>query len=320
MNQRSLIFLALILALAVSLTGCGAQTGPANGEASPAGELNVLAVESFLADIAQHVAGDRLQVSALIPNGLDPHVFQPAPRDVARVADSDILILVGAGVEEWLSETLENAGGERLLVEASAGLESRARPEEEEDGDEQHAHAEGDPHFWLDPVSVIRFVENIRDGFIQADPEGRESYTRNAGAYIEELEALDAWIREQVAEIPAEQRLLVTNHESFGYFADRYGFRVIGAVVPSVSSGASPSAQELARLIDRIRDNNVQAIFLETGANPRLAEQIAAETGVTVVTGLYTHSISEPGGEAPGYIEMMRSNTRAIVDALSPGP
>jgi len=318
MNHRKTISLAVFLTLAALLAGCAAE--PAGEAASQPGQLRVLAVESFLADIAQQVAGDRLQVEALIPSGLDPHVFQPAPRDVAKVADSDVLILIGAGVESWLDETLENAGGERLLIEASAGLESRTPSEEEEVGEQDHGHQEGDPHFWLDPISVIRFVENIRDGFIQADPEGREIYTRNAGAYIEELKTLDTWIREQVAEIPVEERLLVTNHESFGYYADRYGFRIIGAVVPSASSGASPSAQELARLIDRIREFKVRAIFLETGANPRLAEQIAAETGVRVVTGLYTHSISDPGGEAPGYIEMMRANTRAIVEALRPGP
>jgi ABC-type Zn uptake system ZnuABC Zn-binding protein ZnuA len=321
--------LLTLLALAAWLSAC--QPGPearggrpeeqAAEAASPTtsiDDLEVLAVETFLADIAQNVAGERVEVQALVPIGLDPHAFQPAPRDIARVADSELLIVVGSGFEEWLNETLENAGGQRQLIEASAGLESRQAHEGEEAAaeDEEH-HESGDPHFWLDPLSVIRFVENIRTGLIQVDPAGREIYTRNAEAYIAELVELDGWIREQVEAIPAEDRLMVTNHESFGYFADRYGFRILGAIIPSVSTEASPSAQELAGLIERIRAEGAQAIFLETGANPRLAEQIAAETGVKVVTGLYTHSITEPGGPAPSYLEMMRANTRAIVSALS---
>ncbi len=113
-----------------------------------------------------------------------------------------------------------------------------------------HHHHEGDPHFWLDPNNVIQYVENIRDGLIAADPAGKDIYTQNAAAYITQLKELDGWIQEQVAQVPAERRLLVTNHESFGYFADRYGFQIIGTIIPYVSTGASPSAQQMARLVD----------------------------------------------------------------------
>jgi ABC-type Zn uptake system ZnuABC Zn-binding protein ZnuA len=130
------------------------------------------------------------------------------------------------------------------------------------------------------------------------------------------LKELDAWIQTQVEQIPVEKRLIVTNHESFGYYADRYGLRILGTIIPSVSSGSAPSAQQLANLIDIIRANNVSAIFLETGANPKLAEQIAAETGVLVVSDLYTHSLTAADGPAPTYLEMMRYNTSRIVDVL----
>jgi len=159
-------------------------------------------------------------------------------------------------------------------------------------------------------------VENIRDGLSQVDPIGAMAYAANAEAYIAQLRELDAWIAGQVKQVPENRRLLVTNHESLGYFADRYGLRIIGTIVPSVSTGASPSAQQLARLVDRIKETGVSAIFLETGTNPQLAQQVAKETGIKVVTGLYTHSTTEPGGPAPTYIEMMKYNTRAIVDAL----
>jgi ABC-type Zn uptake system ZnuABC Zn-binding protein ZnuA len=327
-KKRNLLSLFCGLLCAGLLTACGPGRPPQAG--AQAAGLRVLAVETFLADMAQNVAGDRLHVEALVPVGLDPHAFEPTPQDVARLADSDVILVNGAGFEAWLERTLENAGGDPLLVEAAAGLESRTAADtepleaahaEDETGDVgPHAssgpHASGDPHFWLDPVLAVRYVENIRDGLSAADPEGREVYARNAAAYIEELEALDAWIREQVEGIPPERRLLVTNHESFGYFADRYGFRLVGAVLPGVSTGAAPSAQAMAALVERIREAGVKAVFLETGTEARIARAVAAEAGVTVVTELYSHSVTGPDGPAPTYIEMLKTNTRLIVEAL----
>ncbi len=278
------------------------------------GPLKVLAVETFLADIAQNVAGERLTVEALIPEGMDPHAFEPTPQDVAKVAEADVVIINGAGLEAFLGSLLESAGGNPLVIEASAGLDPRGVHEDEgEEDDEGHHHHESDPHFWLDPHNVIRYVENIRVGLAQADPEGADTYAANAEAYIAQLRELDTWIVGQVQQIPPERRLLVTNHESLGYFADRYGFRIVGTVLPGVSTGAAPSAQQVADLVERIRATDAKAIFLETGANPQLAEQIADETGVKVVTGLYTHST---GSGASTYIEMMRHNVQAIVGAL----
>lgn len=332
---------ARIAALAIGIflfTACQPSSPPAPAGAEAA-VPDVLAAESFLADIAQNVAGERLVIRTLIPAGADPHTFEPTPQDVVRIAQSDVLIVNGAGFEAWLDEVLENAGGERLVIEASAGLATRQPPEQEEThiqenaesicavpsdggtsededcGQGKHAH-EGDPHFWLDPNHVIRYVENIRSGLVQADPAGEAIYTQNAEVYVAELRQLDAWIAAQVDQIPPEKRRLVTNHESFGYFADRYGFTIIGTVIPSVSSGASPSAQQLATLIDAIQASQVKAIFLETGANPDLAEQIALETGVEVVGDLFTHSLSTPEGAAPTYLDMMKYNTEKIVNSL----
>jgi ABC-type Zn uptake system ZnuABC Zn-binding protein ZnuA len=294
-------------------SACGAPDAqPGAAGQTQAGGPRILAIETYLADIAQNVAGDRARVDALIPVGMDPHGFQPTPADVRKVAESDLLIANGAGFEEFLGELLENAGGDRPVVEASAGLASRQPKPGEPEGE----HAEVDPHFWLDPVLVEKYVENIRDALSQVDPAGKDAYAANAAAYIARLQELDGWIKEQVRQTPPERRLLVTNHESFGYFADRYGFRIVGAIVPSVSTGASPSAGQLAELVDHIRQTGASAVFLETGANAGLAQQLAQETGIQVVTGLYTHSITEPGGAAPDFIAMMKYNTQAIVDAL----
>lgn len=306
--------LALILILALALTACTAPAQPA-GRAATGALPRVLAAETFLADIAQNVAGDRLVVGSLIPAGVDPHTFQPTPQDVARIADSQVLIVNGAGLEEWLQTVLDNAGGQRLTVEAAAGLASRP-PDHEDHDEDEHGHGEGDPHFWLDPNHVVKYVENIRDGLVRADPAGKDVYQRGAETYIEKLRELDAWIVGQVGQIPAERRLLVTNHESFGYFADRYGFRVVGTVLPGVSTGASPSAQQLAALVERLKASGAPAIFLELGANPQLANQLAQETGVKVVTGLYTHTVAGADANAPTYIDMMRYNVGKIVEAL----
>lgn len=299
------------------LGACGPAAVPAGpaGTAEP-GVPKVLAVETFLADITQNVAGDRLKVDALMPVGADPHAFEPTPTDVRKVADSQVLIINGAGVETFLQKLLQDAGGQKQVIDASVGLTARTPGPSEAAEIGASGQPEEDPHFWLDPVSVIKYVQNIRDGLSQADPAGKDIYARNADAYIAKLNELNTWIAGQVAQVPPARRLLVTNHETFGYFADRYGFKIVGTVIPSVSSVASPSAQQLARLVDAIKATGAPAIFLETGTNAQLADQLAQETGIKVVTGLYTHSITAPDGPAPTYIDMMRYDVNAIVGAL----
>ena len=283
----------------IFLTACQTSTALSSVESNEDNGTRVLVVESFLADIAQNIAGDRFEVELLIPTGADPHTFQPTPQDVAKIANSQVLIINGAGLEEWLQEVLDNAGGERLVIEAARGLsENSSRP--------------SDPHFWLDPNYVNHYAEEIRDGYTQIDPAGEAIYAQNTADYIDQLQELDSWIADQVEQISPEKRMLVTNHESFGYFADRYGFTIIGTIVPSVSTGSSPSAQQMVELIEAIKAANTPAIFLESGTNPELAEQVARETGVKVIKDLLTHSILPPGG----YIEMMKYNTLAIVEGL----
>lgn len=319
MKKIIITLMAWLILSSLLLAACQSAPQPTAESSSP---IRVLAAQSFLADIAQNVAGDRLTVEVLVPAGLDPHAFEPTPQDVVKIAQSDLLILNGAGLEAWAEKILENAGGERLVVEASDGLTMRQTEEGEEEhaGEEEHFEGDGhdhqgDPHFWFDPNQVVRYVENIRDGLIEADPAGAEVYRQNAAAYLAELEALDAWIQAQVAQIPPERRLLITDHDSFGYFAERYGFEIIGAIIPSFSTGAAPSAQQMADLINRIRATGAPAIFLESGADARLAEQIAAEANIRVVADLYTHSLGADG-QVLSYIEMMKYNTNAIVTAL----
>lgn len=306
---QSCCFCLLALVMLVFMNSC---TPP--GQATDS-RLRVVAVESFLADITRNVSGDRVNVESLIPIEVDPHAFEPTPQDVVKVADCRILIINGSGLETWLNIILQNAGGNYELVEASKGLTPRT-PRPEEMALLDPAEAANDPHFWLNPDNVIRYVENIRDGLILVDPGGKDIYTANAQSYSQRLADLDSWIKSQVAQIPPERRLLVTNHESLGYFADRYGFQVIGTIFPGTSSEASPSALDLARLIDKITSTHAPAIFLEVGTNPQLASQISQETGIKIVENLYVHSLSGPDGPTPDYITMMKYNTTIIVEAL----
>ena len=342
--------LAIFGILIIILGGCT----PASKPALESG-FQVIAAESFLADIAQNVAGDRLVVETLIPRGTDPHTFQPAPADIAKIEDADLVIISGAGLEEGIQQYLENTTAGTVILEASEGLAFRTPGEfemveehgehdhehegegdhdhegegdgdhegegegdhdHEGEGEHHHHHHENDPHFWFDPNLVMTYVENIRLALSELDPDGAETYKANADAYITNLSELDTYIKSQVEKIPAEKRKLVMDHVSFGYCADRYGFQIVGAVIPSVSTGASPTPQEMAALIDRIQDTGAAAIFIPTTANPELAAQVAEDAGVALVTGLYTHYLSEAGGPAPTYIDMMRLNVDVLVEAL----
>jgi ABC-type Zn uptake system ZnuABC Zn-binding protein ZnuA len=282
----------LSLLLAVALTSCSKESAP-----------DVLTSTTLLADITRNVAGDQLTVDSLLPAGTDPHSYQPVAQDATKITDSKVLVIHGAHYESFLDSLLESVGGPEHVIDVSTGLRLLS--------DEQGT----DPHVWLDPNNVIVYVDNIREGLAQFDPEGAEVYQANARAYIDRLTELDAWINEQVAQIEPQRRVLVTNHEAFGYFAERYGFIVIGAVIPSFSAESAPSAQQMADLIEQIRLYEAPAIFLDASDNPDLARQIAAETGVKVVGDLHLESLTE-GSPAATYIDLMRDNVTKIVSAL----
>ncbi len=302
MRKKNLYIIPTLIV--VLLNACsGGPTVPTQ----PA-SLKVLAAESFLGDIAQNVAGERVRIETLIPFDVDPHEFEPRPQDITSITQSQVLIVNGLGYEAWLKKTLDNTGSQQLLVVATSGLTPYPDPSGE--------HPDGDPHMWMNPLNVIKYVESIRDGLSQADPAGKDVYTKNADGYIARLKNLDGWVKSQVEQLPIEKRLLVTNHDALGYFAGTYDFKVVGAVIPSVTDQASPSAQEMADLIEMIKSSGARAIFLDIGENQKLAEQIAAETGSKVVSGLYVESISAPDGPAPTYIDMIKYDVTTIISAL----
>lgn len=292
MMRRLLLNLTLILMIAVVLVSCSGGSTP-----------DILTTTTILADITRIVVGDQFSVGSLLPTGSDTHSYQPVPQDATKIRESKVLVIHGVGYEAFLQPLLENVGGKQNVIDASKGTRLLS--------DEQG----NDPHLWFDPNNVIIYVDNIREGLTRFDPSGAEVYATNARAYIMRLQELDAWINGQVAQIPPKRRVLVSNHDALRYFADRYGFRVVGAVIPSFSSSSSPSAGQMAELIGQIQLYEVPAIFLDASDNPDLAQQIAAETGVAVVTDLHLESLTE-GAPAGTYIEMMRHNVGRMVEAL----
>ena len=302
MRKTNLLF-ALVL-LSVLLNACSANVTPTVQSSS----LKVLATETFLADIAQNVAGNRIKIETLISFDLDPHEFEPKPQDIVKIAESQVLIVNGLGYEAWLKKTLENLSSQQRVVVAS----SRLTPVSDPSGE----HPDGDPHMWMNPLNVIKYVEIIRDELSQADPAGKDIYTTNANAYVRKLKDLDQSIKSELNQLPVEKRLLVTNHDALGYFARAYNFKVVGAVIPSMTDQAAPSAQEMGRLTEIIKSSGVQAIFMDIRENQTLAQQIALETGVQVVTDLYVESLSGPDGPAPTYIDMMKHDVLLIVSTL----
>jgi ABC-type Zn uptake system ZnuABC Zn-binding protein ZnuA len=324
-----MMLLALGLAAAVLLAACGGgtaglaspQPGQQSGDPSslgpvdlaPGQKLQVVATTSIVRDVVTNVGGDLIDVQLLIPVGTDPHGFEPRPQDVTALAEADVIMANGAGLETFLNRLLESTGVTYRVVQVSEGIDLLPL-DSHGAGAGAHANGEMDPHTWTDPNNVMVWVGNIQAALSALDPAHAADYERNAVAYRAELEALDAWIREEVAQVPEAQRKIVSDHETFGYLAHRYGLTQTGAIFAGGTTLAQPSAKDLAALEAAIKELGVKAIFVGSTVNPDLARAIAEDTGVKLVI-LYTGSLTE-GGEADTYLDYMHYNVSAIVDAL----
>ncbi|MFN8497081.1 MAG: zinc ABC transporter substrate-binding protein [Anaerolineae bacterium] len=321
--RRWAIGRAILAALLVPvwlLAACAPVSQPqAPGGAAAGKRPTVVATTTIIADMAQNVAGDNAEVISLLPRGADPHTFQPNPRDSQTLARADIILENGANFESWLNKLVESSGTKAKRVTVSNGAKLLAMDEHGQESaasDTQGGGQRTDPHLWLDVANGMLYVENIRDALAAADPAHADAYRANADRYLGQLKALDNDIVQQVGTIPRERRKLVTNHDTFGYFAARYGFDVVGAVIPSLSPEAQPSAQDMAKVIETVRQAGVGAVFAENTVSPRLAEQIARDSGAKVVSTLYTDSLGEPGSAGDSYMKMMRYDVDQIVKAL----
>ena len=292
---RSLLGAALVGLL---LAGCGRPAPAASGK------LQVVTTMSILEDMISRVGGDQVEVRNVLPPGAGPESYQPRPGDAAAIAAAQIVFFNGTGLEDWIEDLFATAGGaDQPRISLSEGLPAIGANEE---------FSSGNPHFWLDPRYGMRYVERIRDELSSVDPEHAETYHANANAYLQELRALDARLLEQANTIPPEQRKLITNHDAFPYFAQRYGFEVIGTILPSADAGLS--AGQVKHLVDLIKAENVRAIFAESQFRPEITRQLAEDAGVETVATLYTDTLGE---QAPTYVAMLEYNMAQIVSALS---
>jgi zinc/manganese transport system substrate-binding protein len=297
--------LLIVSTLALAAAGCGDDDARGSG-----GEVGVVATTTIAGDLVRNVGGDRVDVDALVPADADPHDYEPRPSDAVALAEAGLVVRSGGELDEWLGELIESAGGgaaEITLLESVKGIEGG------------HEEDEIDPHWWQDPRNAILAVEAVRDALAEADPGGRRAYARNASAYVRELRALDTEIERCIQRVPPEKRKLVTTHDSLGYFAERYDVEVIGAVIPSLSTQAQPSARDVDALVEQIEDEQVEAIFPEVAVSQRLERAIARESGADVGGELWTDSLGEEGSGAETYIAAMRANTGLLAEGMSGG-
>jgi len=296
-----------VLIVALMAAGCaGTPTQPGSGGA---GRLKVVATFSILGDFVRSVGGDEIEVRVLVGPGGDAHEFAPSPADGVALAEAALVFENGLGFEPWLDDLYAASGSKAGRSVATEGIQPMSAAEEA---------GETDPHVWHDVTHAMQMVETIRAALTQADPANAQTYQANADAYIAELRELDAWVMPQVQTLPEARRKLVTSHDTFSYFAARYGFEVVGTALGAASTEvADPAAGEIATLVEAIKATGVPAIFAENIANPRLMEQIANEAGVQLAPTLYTDALGEPGSAGDTYLKLMRYNVTTIVAALS---
>ena len=330
MTRRRNLLISATALIGLSLTA----PAPAWSADAP---IPVVATFSILGDMVERIGGDRVAVTTLVGAHGDAHVYHPTPADARAVSQAQILVFNGLAFEGWLDRLVEASGFGGVRVVATDGIRP-IRLEDDDDHHDEHAekddhakddhdhaarddhadehdHGAFDPHAWQNLANAVIYVDNITAALAKADPANASAYYGNRAAYVAEIEALDAKIRKIVEGLPEDRRTIVTAHDAFGYFSQTYGLRF---VAPSgVSTESDPSAADVAALIRQIREEGIEAVFVESITDQRLLEQIADETGASIGGTLYSDALSGPDGPASTYLDMMRHNVEMLAGALS---
>ncbi len=307
------------LALAIAALAAATMGAACGGDDDSGEGVRVVATTTQIGALVREVAGDRVRLTVLLQAGADAHDYEPSPQDSRTLKNADLVLKNGIGLDEWLDDLIKNSGTKAKVVVATEGIKPLEGGHEHDHGekdDHGHDHGEGDPHVWHDPENVKVMVKNIAEALAEVDPDHAASYRANAEAYAKKLDEVDREIRALFEPIPAAARKVVTNHESLNYFAKRYQIEIIGAIIPGTAKEAQPSAQDLAKLTDLIRSEGVKAILAEAEIDPKVAEQLAKDTGVRVVTGVYADSLGPAGSGADTVHGMLLHNARLIAEAL----
>jgi ABC-type Zn uptake system ZnuABC Zn-binding protein ZnuA len=306
-RSRFIVLVAALVAVLAAACSSGGDRPAGSGGGGQGATLEVIATTTQVADFAKAVGGDQVSVTGLIKPNVDAHDYEPSPADIDAIARADVVLKNGAGLEEWLDDIIQSSGFSGPVVDTSQGVALRR----EEGG-------EPDPHIWQNPRNALLMATNVERALAQAEPAAAERLEANLAAYQRELEALDAEVARQIGSLANKK--LVTNHDAFSYYIDRYGLEFVGSIIPSFDTSAELSGRDVRDLVAKIRQTKVKAIFTETSLPARAAETIAAEAGVKVVAGegaLYGDSLGPPGSDADTYVKMIRHNTATIVSALS---
>ncbi|WP_127504686.1 metal ABC transporter substrate-binding protein [Actinoplanes solisilvae] len=317
-NRQRITWFAAAAAAVTVLAGCGSGTDSGSASAASGGtKLAVVATTPEVADFVRNIGGSDVAVTQIIKPNVDPHEFEPTPADIQAIGSAKVVVKSGVGLEAWLDRTVEAAGFQGAVVDSSQGVKLREGGHEEGEG-EEHAE-EHDPHIWHNPQNAKIMVTNIEKGLATADPAKADTFAKNLGTYSAELDRLDADNEAAYAKLPVADRKLVTNHDAFGYYVDRYKLQFVGSVIPSLDTSAELSAQQLSDLVAKIKATGTKAIFTESSLPPKSAEAIAQQAGVKVIGGddaLFGDSLGAPGTPEGTYLGAERHNTQVIVSAL----
>jgi zinc/manganese transport system substrate-binding protein len=256
--------------------------------------------------MVRRVGGGLISVTSLVPANADAHIWQPTAADSRALSAAALLVENGLGLEGWIARLDQASGFRGVRVIASDGVTPRTLREGTE--------ISVDPHAWQNPRNGVIYVRGIAKGLAAADPSHAETYHANADAYVAEIEQTDAWIASQFAPIPVAARRIITTHDAFGYYGDRYDITFLA--VEGLSTDAEPSAKAIAGLVAQIKREKARSVFLENMTDPRLAEMLARETGATLSGPLYSDALSRAAGPAPNYLAMLRYNTTFFVRAM----
>jgi zinc/manganese transport system substrate-binding protein len=287
---------------------------PAAGAAGNSPKPTVIATLSIIGDFAHQVGGDDITLTTLVGPDGDPHEYEPIPADSIKIAAANLILSNGLGLETWLDKLCDSAHTQAKRVEVTKGIAVRHAPLEGKGAD-----SSVDPHAWQNVQDAVIMVNNIRDALIQIDPDHAAAFQSRAAAYDRQLIELDRSIAAEIETIPKAHRLLVTSHDAFGYFSQRYGLGLATSALESITTeAADPSARQIADVVDQIKSTHVPVIFLENIQNPKLIKQIAAEANVKVGPPLYSDSLGQPGSAGETYLKMMRYNADTLVQALKP--
>jgi len=300
-----------ILIAGVVAAGCSGTDDVALGSSGPTSApdaIHVVATTSVLADLVRQVGGPHVDATSLVPPGGEVHTFDPTPADIARVADADLVVTNGLGLDEWVQNLARDSGSQAPIVALGEDLDGVTYLE----GD--GAAGTVNPHVWMDVGNAIQYTKRIGEQLAAVDAAHASAYQAGAASYDEQLTKLDDWARDQIATVPTERRKVVSFHDAFPYFAKAYGLEIVGTVIDA--PGQDPSAGEIADLIDAIRASGATALFGEAQFNPQLAKTIAEEADIAVVTDLYTDSLGGPPADT--YEGMIRWDVDRVVDALQP--